>query len=755
MAQESPEVAEVERGTLIGIVTDARTGEPLPGAAVRLRELGQGRATDAHGRFRFENLPARTLTVAVQFLGYLPTEQRIQLARGESAEVTFALDPSAFELDDVVVTGVGGERGLSGAYRPTSVVSGRELERSLETSLAETLRRVPGLHPVYNGPAATRPTIRGMGGDRVLVLEDGQRTGDLSTTGPDHGNAIDPLSAERIEVVRGPAGLLYGSNALGGVINVWRDEIPRVRPDRLGGTASTTAETVNRGASGHLMVEAPVGDLFAVRAEGTLRAAGDTRTPLGVLPSSDLRTGSATVGASVVPSWGFAGLSYRFFDSHYSVPGVFNGEIIPGAHPNGVDIEMVRHVVRGRAAYLESIGMIDAIEVDANFTRYLHEEIEGRGPDGQAFLGARFSQLYGGLTATLRHSHAIDAFSNEGAIGLSGSIRDLRASGGFTGTRSATEYNAAGFVFEEFERGDLRLQLGGRLDVRHLDPYSTRPIRTESGEIPVESRTFADVSASAALLWTAAPGWTLGANLARAFRSPAIEELYSDGPHLADFSYDIGNPALASEIGHGADLFVRATRSRLTLEAATYVNHVSNFIYYRPTGELDDRLRRFPVFQADQADAIFLGVEGRAQVEVLPRLALDGTLGYTHATRLGEGDPLPAIPPLTASLDVRYETPRFSASLGYEAAAPQRRVPGAIVSPIEPGTTILPEQPTDGYGLLNAHVGARLPWGGLVHSVSLQGRNLTNAVWRDHLSRIKEVAPQPGRSLHLVYRVQF
>lgn len=754
-AVSDPGVAGEEvYGVLVGRVVDAQTGEPLPGAAVRLREIGRGQATAADGTFRFERVPVRAHTVAVQFLGYLPKEQRVQVTADGPTEVVFRLEPSALELPAVVVTGTGRERGVARTYRPTAVLDGRELQRSLDPSLAGTLERIPGLHAMYNGPAATRPTIRGMGGDRVLVLEDGQRTGDLSTTAPDHGNAIDPLSAERIEVVRGPAGLLYGSNALGGVINVWREEVPRRRPERVGGTATTTAETVNSGLGGHLMLEAPAGPL-ALRAEGTLRGAGDTRTPLGVLPSSGLRTGSAAVGASLARDWGFVGVAYRFFDSHYRVPGQFNGELIPGAHPNGVDIEMRRHVGRLQAAYVDGLGPFSTLEFDANLTHYLHDEIEGRGPDGQPFLGARFDLLSGSANLVAHHDHDLGAVNLEGAVGVSVLVRDLVALGGFTGTRSATEVGAAVFGYEEFGFERLRLQVGARYDLRRVTPADTRPIRGEGREIPVMPRTFGNVSASAAVLYDVRPGWTLGVSLARAFRSPSIEELYSDGPHLADFSFDIGNPQLRSEIGHGADVFVRALRPALSLEAAAFVNHVSNFIYYRPTGELDTRLRRFPVFEATGDDALFLGFETRIQLEVLPRVVLDGTASYVRATRLADGDPLPAIPPLTGGLEVRYEAGGLAATLGLRAAAPQRRVPAAFPSPVEPDTMIQPERPTDGYGLLDAGLTYRFARGGLVHTIALQGRNLTDAVWRDHLSRVKDVAPQPGRNLQLSYRVQF
>lgn len=753
-AADPPPPLDEQRGTLTGQVVDAATGEPLPGAAVRIRELGRGQATDASGAFRFEDLPARALTVAAQFVGYLPVEQRVQIAADATVELVIALEESALELAGIVVTGMGRERSVSDTYRPTAVMSGRELDRNLDATVAETLRRVPGLHPVYNGPAASTPTIRGMGGDRVVVLEDGQRVGDMSTTAADHAVASDPMSAERLEVVRGPAGLLYGSNALGGVINVVRDEVPRSRFAEVSGTVTSTFDSMNRGAGGHALVSAPVGPA-SVRAELSARSAGDTRTALGVLPSSDLTTISGGLGASITPGWGFAGLAYRYYQSDYGVPGVFNGEIIPGAHPQGVDIEIRRHVLRGQAAYHGGLAIFDAVEMDAHLTHYQHDEIEGRGIDGQAFLGARFDQLSSAVNLKARHGHDLEAFSTEGAIGISAHARDLIASGGYTGTRSAAEYGAAAFIFEEFSRGPLSLQVGGRVDYRHIAPHNYRPIRIGGRDIPVTDRSFTDVSASAALLYEIRRGWTLGASLARAFRSPAIEELYSDGPHLADYSYDIGNPELKSEIGHGADLFLRATRSRYDFEVAAYANRVSNFIYYRPTGELDDRLRRFPVFQAESDDALFVGFEARAQVEVTRGLLLDGRAAYVRATRLGESDPLPAIPPLTGGLDVRYETRSYFASVGVEAAARQERVPGRIESPVTPGEMIYPERPTAAYGLLNASAGYRFDFGGMLHSVTLQGRNLTNEVWRDHLSRIKDVAPQPGRSIQLTYRVQF
>lgn len=759
-------------GTLTGRVVDAESGEPLPGATVRLRELGQGRATDRNGRFRFENLPARVYTVAVKFVGYLAAERRVEVSEGDSVAVEFRLEPSALALPDVVVTATGRERGVSETFQPTIVLAGEALQQNLQTSLAETLSDVPGLHVAYNGPAAAQPTIRGMGGDRLLVLEDGQRTGDLATTSADHAISIDPLSAERIEVVRGPAGLLYGSNALGGVINVWREDVPRSRPESITGTVALDAESVNRGAGVFAMIKAPLGSL-AARIEAGGRLAGDVRTPEGVLPSTDLETVSLSAGASVIRDWGFAGAAYRFFDTRYGVPGTFSGETIPGAHAGGVDIEMQRHVIRFSAMHHRGVGPFDAIELDAHLTAYRHDEIEGVTGEGEPFFGARFAQTSAGLYLMARHTHSLASVNTEGALGLSVRGRDLNVRGGFTGTRPAWEGNAAVFAYEEFRFAPFRLQVGARVDVSHVAPDDTSPIRVNDVTIPVRSRTFGNVSASLAALYDLHPGWTLGASVARAFRSPAIEELFSDGPHLADYSFNIGNPELSSEVGHGADLFLRVTRPRYSANLSVFGNRISNYIYYRPTGDVDPRERRYPVFQADSDDALFVGAEAEARAEVVPGFIVDGSLSYVRGTRLAgdlsagsaqAGDPLPAIPPLTGRLGARYEgdgpdlfrsaRTSWSASFGWTGSAAQRRVPSAIPSPVT-GDLIYPEKPTDGYSLLDAGLGLRIQKPSVIHTIAIRARNLTDAVWRDHLSRIKDVAPQPGRSVQLTYRVEF
>ena len=309
--------------------------------------------------------------------------------------------------------------------------------------------------------------------------------------------------------------------------------------------------------------------------------------------------------------------------------------------------------------------------------------------------------------------------------------------------------------------GPFRLEGGARYDWTAITPdLSAGGVLTD-----VRSREFGAVSASLAATFDIGSGLLLGASLARAFRTPSIEELYSAGPHLADYSFNIGNPELDAEFGFGTDLFVRMTRPRVHAEATIFRNSIDNFIYHAPTGELDPRLGRFPVFQATSDDALLMGAEGKVQWEVMRSVVLTGHLSYVRGTRQGDDEPLPAIPPVTGGFEGRYEGRRYFAGLGLDASGRQDRVPRAPGFIVGTGTDSLRcrdeagrpllECPTAGYGLLNATSGMRWTAWDRMHTLTLNINNLTDAVWRDHLSRIKEVAPQPGRNVQLLYRVEF
>jgi iron complex outermembrane receptor protein len=733
-------------GAIHGTVADADSGDPIVGATVRILELGRAELSHGDGSFHFENLAPGTYTVSATRVGYARAELSVQLADGDTVEVRLLIEPSAIEISGVVVTATGDERSADDVYQPTTVVSGSELRRQLGTSVAATLADEPGISQLYNGPAASQPVIRGLSGDRVLVLEDGQRTGDLASTSPDHAVTIDPITAERIEVVRGAAGVLYGSNALGGVINVIREEVPRTLPERLAVQASTQIESVNRGLTAGAVATAPVGPI-AVRAELSGRTAGNTQTPLGELPTTYIDGYNAGAGASWVAPRGYLGVAGRSYAINYGVPGIFNGQVIPGAHEDGVEIDLRRSALRLEGALTGGVGPFESVEMDANYVRFDQEELELGGAEGPV-VGTRFRQFTSTAEIVARHRHRAGGVRLRGAAGIWGLSKNFSVAGSRTGTAPADQVSVAGFAFEEFGLAPFRLQFGARYDWTRI-----APLEEGNSDIGfVRTRDFGAFSGSAAALYELSPGWTTGVSVSRSFRTPAIEELFSDGPHLANYTYDIGNPELGAEHGLGADLFLRASLPRFTGEISGYRNAISDYIYYDPTGELDPRFDEFPVREASQVDAVLIGFESVAQWEVAPSWVLHGKAGYVRGSREGDdGDvPLPAIPPLHGGFGVRFDLPRYFAGASWEAAAEQNRVP-----PADPDAAVSDPfiQPTDGHHLFNATAGLRWTLRGRFHTLTMQVDNVFDTAWKDHLSRIKPVAPQPGRNLRLLYRV--
>jgi iron complex outermembrane recepter protein len=723
--------------SLHGSIVDGSTGQPVAHAIVRLRETGRQDYSHADGSFHFDDIPVGRHTVSVERIGYAPLQQRVEVVEGRMTRIVITLTPSALQLSAVIVTGTGSERGADASYRSMTVLSNADLRRKLSGSVAATLSGEPGLAQRYNGPVAAQPVIRGLTGDRVLMLEDGQRTGDIASTSADHAVTIEPLTAERIEVVRGPAGVLYGSSSLGGVINVIREEVPRTVPERVTGTLTAQVESVNNGITAGSALTAPVGS-FAIRGELSGRTAGDTRTPQGDLPDTQLRGHNAGLGASWVGQRGHAGAAIRDFAMSYGVPGMFRGVQIPGGHEDGVEIELRRTTARVEGRLLGTGGSLRSVEADANFVRFDQREWELGGDDGP-ILGTHFRQYSSNASVRAHHRHAAGDIRLEGAVGLSGMYRDLGMAGSSTGSRPARNYSLAAFAFEEFALAPFTFEVGARYDWSRVDPLDTSP--SPIGD--VRRRDYQSVSGSVAALYRPAQAWTAGLSVSRSFRTPSIEELFSRGPHLANYSFDIGNPDLDAEYGLGIDVFMRAAFANMHAEIGFFRNAISDFIYYRPTGELDPRLGQYPVYGAAQSDVVLRGVDGRLQWEVFRHWVVDGSASYVHGARDDDDDgnvALPAMPPLHGSLSVRRDGANVFAGLGVEGAAAQNR-------------TAEFEEPTPAYALLNATGGLRWTALGRMNTLTIQIDNVLDTTWRDHLSRIRQVAPQPGRNIQVLYRV--
>lgn len=730
---------------LHGVVVDSATGEPLPASSVRLLELDRQDLTHDDGVFHLRRVPAGQYTLVAEHLGYRATRVRVGVPREGEERLRIRLVSSAIDLPGLIVTAALGARSREEAHRLSQVLGGRDLQRQLDVTLAKTLEGEAGLSSASMGPATARPVIRGLGGDRILVLEDGERVSDVSSGSSDHAVALETSSAERVEVVRGPAALFYGSNALGGVVNVVRDEVPAALPDHPTGSALVQGQSVSRGGAATATYRRALGR-FGVRVEGSGRWTGDVRTPLDVLPNSSLRTVGASAGGAWIPDFGHVGAAWRLYRSEYGIP----PDPVAG-HPEGVTIEMERDALRGEAV-VARLGPLGEVATTATYTRYDHREIEATGD-----IGTAFGQNTGSVEAVARHG-ALGPFTG-GGFGVRGQWQDYISDNGRDVVRSR-ELGGAIYGLEEIDIGALSLQAGARLDLQRVTPEGVADIRG----VPVRERDFRNVSGSVAALWEMARGWRLGAAVSRAFRAPSADELFSQGPHLAAYTFEVGNPELEAERGLGLDLFLRVDRPGISAEAGVFWNEIADYSFPVNTGE---RRGDLFVYRFVNTDARFYGAEVSGRWAVSGSFVLDGDLSYVHATNMALDEALPLIPPLNGRLTLRYDRERWFAETGWRAAARQDRVPDRPELPADapgycdqvddPDCRPVPGEslPTAGYGRLDAGAGYRWFPGHQVHSVTLRLENVTDELYRSHLSRIKELSPEPGFGVTLAYRVSF
>lgn len=705
----------------VGIVRDAE-GNPLAGARVLVIGTNLAATTSDDGVFRFDVALPDSFSVHVERLGY--RSRTVDGRVGAGGRIEIELDPSPLALQPLVVTGTVTARPATETARPVTVLSGEELQIRLRGTVAGALAHEPGFATGTMGPAAAQPVIRGMGGDRVLLLEDGIRAGDASGVSPDHATALDASGASRVEVVRGPAALLYGSNALGGVINVIRDEIPKSVTSAGSGTASLRSATVDGAWGAGAGATVALTDRVPLRVEASGRWSGDLRTPAGVLGNSEADTWTLGTGASYDADWGHVGAAFRSYNNDYGLPGG-----LLGGHDAGVRIEMERASGKFRAVLDQPRGPYESVEFNGAHTWYRHSEFES--PD---ILGV-FFKIESTNAEVVAKPVAAGPFSR-GAVGVRAS-REAFSFAGSLGRPNTNRTSWAAYVFQEVEMGAFRIEGGLRYDWIAMDPLRDDPT-AEIGAIG--DRSFQAASGSAALLYATEPGLIVGVNAGRAFRTPDVNELYSDGPHLATFSFDVGNPALDAEHSTGVDLFVRYTGDRIRAELTGFRNAISGYVFAQPTGEISRVL--LPVYQHQANNAVFAGFEAAADWNVAAGWALQGTASHVRAEFTDTGRPVPMIPPLRGRVAVEHERPRWFARVEAELAGGQERV-GEF------------ETPTAGYEMFNVVTGLRFNVAGRLSVLTASLENVTNEEYRNHLSRAKEILPEAGRGLAVSWRVAF
>ncbi len=713
-----------ELGTLEGIVLDGVNDLPLPNAVVKLFEIDKYDVSDKNGIFEFKLIPFGNYNVEVSFVGYKTEKTLININKELNKGLIIHLFNLPIETSTIVVTGSHTTTKFDDMNEFINVLKGKELQREIGLTLASTLKNETGLAIRSMGPAPARPVIRGLGSDRIAITEDGIQTTDLSATSPDHAVSVEPFTIERVEVVRGPKVLLKNSTTMGGVVNIIRNEIPIEVPKSFTGNTGFYGETSNSGYLGAFVGQLPLGK-FVFRSEVTYRKANDLRTPNDVLKNSDIETNNYSAGVSFIDDWGFTGLSIREFNSDYGVPGGF-----VGAHPNGVNISMLKRQINGKINLKIDTESFENIELQLSRDYYKHTEYERADLIGAQFVIYNFR---GSLDLSNKKLGLFDF----GTSGISFEIRDFNI-GGFVFTPPTKSLKVSSYSYQTFEVSDFSFEAAFRFSFDDFNPRFANP---SSDPKFVIKRNFLTYSLSFSALYSINKNLSAGINVNKSSRVPTIEELYSEGPHLAAYSYEIGNPNLESENGIGIELFSFYKNENIFLMLTAFRNDFSYFITPRNSGQINSQTL-LPIYKTEGVSALFYGLESYFELKFWDNFTISNSLSYTYGEFNESSSPLPQIPPLKNIVQLKFSQDNLSTGISSEIASSQRRVD-------------LFETKTDAYVIFSSYVQYSFETGSLIHNFSLNGDNLFNKEYRNHLSRVKIIMPEAGINFKFSYRLYF
>jgi len=734
--------AQAPAPALRGTVKDS-VGDPLANVQVIVASLNRSAKTDATGRFRLAAIPAGTYHVRTMLIGYAPGHVDVTIPEsGADVDVSISMRQTPLQISALQITATPLPSDPRDVPQSTVDLNGEALARQLGATVAQSLSSQPGISMRFNGPAATAPVIRGLQGERVLVLEDGNRAGDLSSAAPDHGVSIDPLAAQRIEVVRGPASLLYGNQALGGVVNVISNDIPTSIPARIEGSVAANGESVNPGGAGLASLTAPLGSQFALLAKGGGRHADDLRMGGGeILPNSFYRNYYGIGGGGFNTGRANGGLVVREYQFQYG---------LPSAEGERSKIDGHRHEIIGRTDITTSVGPLTSVRLSGTAQWYGHAEINQE-------TGAT-NTSFDLKTQTVDVLARTRVGAVPGAIGVSGLFKQYAALGEEALTPAANSNGLGAFLFQEVplsrSHGNAdalipKLQVGGRYDVYRIE---VRPGDAKFDRF-AGARDFSEVSGSVGLTVPVTNALTFSTSTARAFRAPSVEELSSNAFHGAEGAYDVGNPNLKAEINQGIEAMLRLDGKRANGQLAAFWNSVQNFITPNivkdTTIDGDNGQITVPLNRIAQANARLRGVEGQIETQVSTNVVLGAMGDLVRGDLAATHEPLPFMPAARLGGLARWDNGRLSAEGEYRHAFAQNRVPPAVSESDPAGI------PSASYDLFNASVGWTLSGGDRSTSITLRADNLLDEKYVDATSRLKGFAFNPGRNLALVYRIQF
>lgn len=699
------------------------------------------------------------------------------------------------ELSAVKVTASPLQSSAESLARPVDVLAGERLDEQKAGTLGDTVGKLPGVQSTFFGPGVGRPIIRGQEGPRVQVLSNGVGNMDASTVSADHATSIEPFLADQIEVLKGPATLLFGSGAIGGAVNVVDGRIASEIPDHpLSGRAELRGNSVNKERSGMFRLDGVNGD-WVLHVDGLVRNGDDYRIPgyavidgleehddhdhdhdhdadeadaprRGTLDNSSIRTRAGGLGATWLGEGGYFGLSASTYRTNYGIP---NGAHVHADDDHGHDhgdhdrdhdhgdeeeggehdvrIDMVQNRFDTKAGIYNPTAFLKNINLRAGYTDYEHVELEAGTP------ATRFTNR--GIEARLEAvQQQIGGW--DGAFGLQFSNGHFGAQGEEAFVPDTATRSAGVFVLQERQFGPVKLELGGRHDQVKLDPSEG-----------YRQRKFDATNLSAAGIWKLNDAVDLRFGLDSSERAPTNEELYAAGAHIATRSLELGDANLKTERGHRAELGIHTHSDWLDFSASIYQTKFKDFIYLADTGVTES----LPVRLWTQQDATFKGAEAEATVHMFEgsggdwdlrlfgdhvKAELDGSgsrsvriavphgdHNHNYTVELANSGYLPRIAPTRFGADLRWSLDGWRASVGAVRYSRQKDVAQN-------------EEPSRGYTLVDAHLAYRWDRNATnSYEVFLDGSNLTNREARPHTSLLRDYSPLPGRGVAFGIRAWF
>jgi len=729
----------VASDTLRGSVTDS-TGKPLAGAQVTLVELSRVASTDANGSFRLADIPLGRYTIVARRVGYRPVSRRIAVEAGDRTVVELRLPLIIGDLEPVVVTATRDAIDVRNSPLPVSELAGDRLHREQSVSLAGAIDRLPGVRSLTTGQQIGKPVIRGLAGARVLVLDNGHRLEDYSWSDED-GPSIDARLAQRVEVIRGPASVLYGSDAIGGVVNA----VPTALPDASGGAFTRTMAELS-GATNNREADVLLGAEGARarvgwRATAIARLAEDLTTPDGKLENTKFGSVSGDAALGFHSSAGTSTLRYARYGGEFHLLEANEPPRPPGAEEEeeGPERKLSDDRVQFTGNYVTK-GL--RLEPKVQWQRHQLAEMSDELGPGGAPTGVEtevFNLLLNTLSADVLAHHG-DGDRLHGTLGIAGQYQSSDSRGIIPLIPDATTTSAGAFGFEQMDLGRVSVVAGVRGDMRSLSADANAALGLSD-----QSRHSSAVSGDVAVIVHPVADLALTANVGRAWRAPTLFEMFANGPRLGEARYEIGDATLDPETSLNLDGSVRWSAPHLHAELSGFHNRIHDFIYVAPTGEQQGNLQ---VYRYQHALATLAGGELSADLDPVNMLSLRGSYDFVRGTNEDTDSPLPLIPPQRTTLEADVHgaglgwAERAHVGVDVEIAAKQTRL-GQF------------DTPTDGYTLVGLDAGIARQIAAHPVRLDVRVRNLADTRYRSFLSRYKSFALDPGRNILVRLSTEF